>query len=73
MNQLEKIAQLWNSDVEGFEKFADLVEITAVVKLQVNGCKGELGEGTLHTEFGSQETWRGPGRTVQLLVTRIEL
>jgi len=48
MNQLEKIAQLWISDLEGFGRFADLVKIT-VVKVLVNGFKGELGEGTLHS------------------------
>lgn len=48
IDQLEKMAQLWSSDVEGFEKFVDLVRIT-VVKLQVKGSKGELGEGTLQS------------------------
>ena len=48
MDQLEKMAPLRRNDVQGFEKFADLVGIT-VVKLQAEGCKGELGEGTLHS------------------------
>ena len=47
MDQLEKMAPLQRHDVQGFEKFADLVRIT-VVKLQAEGREGELGEGTLH-------------------------
>ena len=39
---------LKNSNVQGFEKFADLVRI-AVVKLQAEGRDGELGESTLHS------------------------
>ena len=39
---------LRNNDVQGFEKFADLVRIT-VVKLKAEGRYGELGEGTLHS------------------------
>ena len=42
------MAQLRKNDVQGFEKFADLVRIT-VVKLQVEGRKGGLGEGILHS------------------------
>ena len=48
MDQLEKMASLRRHDVQGFEKFADLVRIT-VVKLQAEGREGELGEGTLHS------------------------
>lgn len=48
MNQLEKMPQLRNNNVQGFEKFADLVRIT-VVKLKAEGRNGELGEGTLHS------------------------
>ena len=48
MAQLEKVLQLKNNDVQGFEKFADLVRIT-VVKLKAKGRNGELGEGTLHS------------------------
>ena len=43
-----QMAQLRSSDVRGFGKFADLVKVT-VVKLQAEGRKGELGEGTLHS------------------------
>lgn len=45
MDQLENMAQLQNNDVQGFEKFADLVRIT-VVKLQAEGHNEELGEVT---------------------------
>ena len=48
MDQLENIPQLQSNDVQGFERFADLVRIT-VVKLQAEGRNGELGEGTLHS------------------------
>lgn len=48
MDQLEKMPALRNNDVQGFEKFADLVRIT-VVKLKAEGRNGELGEGTLHS------------------------
>ena len=41
MDQLEKMPQLRNNDIQGFEKFADLVRIT-VVKLKAEGCNGEL-------------------------------
>jgi hypothetical protein len=47
MDQLEVMPSLKGSDVQGFERFADLVRIT-VVKLQAEGRDGELGEGTLH-------------------------
>ena len=48
LDQLEKMPQLRNNDVQGFEKFADLVRI-AVVKLKAEGRNGELEEGTLHS------------------------
>ena len=48
MDQLEKMPPLRNNDVQGFEKFADLVRIT-VVKLKAEGRNGELGEGTSHS------------------------
>ena len=48
MDQLEKMPQLKNNEVQGFENFADLVRIT-VVKLKAEGRYGELGEGTLHS------------------------
>ena len=48
MDQLEKMPQMRNNDVQGFEKFSDLVRIT-VVKLKAEGRDGELGEGTLHS------------------------
>lgn len=48
MDQLEKMPQLRNNDVQGFEKFADLVKIN-VVKLKAEERNGELGEGTLHS------------------------
>ena len=48
MDQLEKMPPLRNNDVQGFEKFADLVRIT-VVKLKAEGRNGELGEETLHS------------------------
>ena len=47
MDQLEAMPSLKGSDVQGFERFADLVRIT-VVKLQAEGRDGELVEGTLH-------------------------
>ncbi|CAB4027109.1 Hypothetical predicted protein, partial [Paramuricea clavata] len=47
MDQLEALPSLKGSDVQGFERFANLVRIT-VVKLQAEGRDGELGEGTLH-------------------------
>ncbi|CAB3985824.1 Hypothetical predicted protein [Paramuricea clavata] len=36
------------ADVQGFERFADLVRVT-VVKLQAEGKVGELGDGTLYS------------------------
>ena len=48
MDQLERTPQMRNNDVQGFERFADLVRI-AVVKLKAEGRDGELGEGTLHS------------------------
>ena len=48
MDQLERMPQMRNSDVQGFERFADLVRIT-MVKLKAEGRDGELGEGTLHS------------------------
>ena len=50
MDQLEAMPPLKSNDVQGFEKFADLVRIS-VVKLQADGRDGELGEGTLHGLF----------------------
>ncbi|CAB4003953.1 Hypothetical predicted protein, partial [Paramuricea clavata] len=46
MDQLEAMPSLKGSDVQGFERFADLVRIT-VVKLQAEGRDGELGEGNI--------------------------
>ena len=48
MDQLEKMPQMRNDDVQGFKRFADLVRNT-VVKLKAEGRDGELGEGTLHS------------------------
>lgn len=48
LDELERMPPLRNSDVRGFEKLADLVRVT-VVKLQVDGKQGELGDGTLHS------------------------
>ena len=48
MDQLENMTPLKSSDVQGFERFADLVRIS-VVKLQAEGREGELGESTLHS------------------------
>ena len=48
MDQLERMPQLRNNDVQEFEKFADLVRI-AVVKLKAEGHSGELGEEMLHS------------------------
>ena len=48
MDQLEKMPQLQSIDVQGFEKFADLVRIT-VVKLQAEQRNGKQGEGILHS------------------------
>ena len=47
MDQLEGMPPLKGGDVQGFDKFADLVRIS-VVKLRAEGREGELGEGTLH-------------------------
>ena len=47
MDQLEAMPPLKSNDVQGFKKFADVVRIS-VVKLQVDGRDGELGEGTLY-------------------------
>ena len=47
-DQLEKMPKMGNNDIQGFEKFADLIRIT-VVKLRAEGRDGELGEGTLHS------------------------
>ena len=41
MDQLERMPQMRNNDVQGFERFADLVRIT-VVKLKAEGRDGEL-------------------------------
>ena len=48
MDQIEKMPPLKSSDVQSFERFADLVRI-AVVKLQAEGRGGELGDGALHS------------------------
>ena len=48
MDQLERMPQMRNNDVQGFERFVDLVRIT-VVKLKAEGRDGELGERTLHS------------------------
>ena len=48
MVQLERMPQMKNNDVQGFQRFADLVCIT-VVKLKAEGRDRELGEGTLHS------------------------
>lgn len=48
LDELEKMPPLRQTDIKGFEKFADLVRIS-VVKLQAEGREGELGDGTLHS------------------------
>ena len=48
MDQLEQMPLIRSNDIHALEKFADLVRIT-VVKLQVEGKDGELGDGTLHS------------------------
>ena len=48
LEQLENMNPLKNSDVQGFEKFSDLVRV-AVMKLQAEGRDGELGESSLHS------------------------
>ena len=47
MAHLEGMPPFKGGDVQGFEKYADLVRIS-VVKLRAEGSEGELGEGTLH-------------------------
>ena len=65
MDQLESMPPLKGHDVDGFERFADLVRIT-VVKMKTDGRDGELGEGTLHSilvrklttsQVGSYSRW----------------
>lgn len=70
MDQLEKMVPLRRHDVQGFEKFADLVRIT-VVRLQAEGRKGELGEGTLHSLLVKKLT-EDQVQNIQLLVARVE-
>ena len=48
MDELENMPTIRNSDVDTFEKFADLVQVT-VVKLEAEGRSGELGDGALHS------------------------
>ena len=48
MNQLETMVPLKNSDIKGFEKFSDLVRVSAA-KLQAKGRDSELGVGTFHS------------------------
>lgn len=48
MDQLEKMPQLKNNDIQEFEKFSDLVGII-VVKLKAEGRNGELGKGKSHS------------------------
>jgi len=48
MDQLEQMPLIRSKDIHALERFADLVRIT-VVKLQVEGKDGELGDGTLHS------------------------
>lgn len=62
------MVQLRSSDVQGFEKFVDLVRIT-VVKFHAEGRNGEHGEATLHS---LQVKKPEPGGKVQSLVTRTE-
>ena len=50
MDELEKVSQLHNNDVEAFERFADLVRVT-VAKLKAENRQAELGEGTLHNQL----------------------
>ena len=47
---LERMHPLRAADVQGFERFTDLVRVT-VVKLQAEGKVGELGDGTLYSLF----------------------
>ena len=48
LDELEKMLSLRAADVQGFEKFVDLVRVT-VVKLQSADKAGELGDGTLYS------------------------
>ncbi|CAB4004316.1 Hypothetical predicted protein, partial [Paramuricea clavata] len=48
LDDLERMHPLRAADVQGFERFADLVRVT-VVKLQAEGKVGELGDGTLYS------------------------
>ncbi len=50
MEELENLPVLHYNDVDGFEKFADLVRVT-VVKLKAENRHTELGEGTLHSQL----------------------
>jgi hypothetical protein len=48
LDDLEKMQPLRATDVQGFQRFTDLVRVT-VVKLQAEGKEGELGDGTLYS------------------------
>ena len=48
LDDLERLPPLRAADVQGFERFTDLVRVT-VVKLQAEGKLGELSDGTLYS------------------------
>ena len=48
MDELRSKPTIRNNDVDAFEKFADLVQVT-VVKLEAEGGSGKLGDGALHS------------------------
>ena len=48
LDDLERMQPLRAADVQGFQRFTDLVRVT-VVKLQAEGKEGELGDGTLYS------------------------
>ena len=50
LEELENWPVLRHSDVDGFEKFADLVRVT-MVKLKAENRHTELGEGALHSQL----------------------
>ena len=55
LDDLERLPPLRATDIQGFERFTDLVRVT-VVKLQAEGKTGELGDGTLYSLLVKKST-----------------
>ena len=49
MDQLEQMPLIRSNDIHALERFAYLVRMITVVKLQAEGRDGELTDGTLHS------------------------